>query len=294
MAKPRPSLGRFPRKRDHGHQAGNPETDPRPPGSDSGRPQALGLQAHGPDGRSGPRVHPPPCHAAKHLDPRGPGAAPQGGGPAKVRRRRTGCPSGRPGPKAARPSGPRRRPAPHLMWREARGPADVRRTSGGADPHGSAPDPPQTPTPVRPHLAQAKPGTRPHWRQCGGVRSARTLRRTQVSRKRDPRGRRTGRTLATRGPTWGARPACRRTGVVRLRPAGMGGRTGPSQHFATEALRGGQGECTCLRGLPSRPSSGGWIAFVVPSAGSMRDAAPSCFVTLQRLPTATPTTTTQQ
>lgn len=236
MALPRAALGRFPRKRDTVIGRGEPETASRP-------------SARSP---SGDLEEDPRRMASRRLDPMGgvgsgpPAAVPRrkatgpprpGGSPTRATDLRRpagggrGCPSGRPrspGRKAERTSSEARATSDVEGGTGPRGgPTDLRRRRPSRVGAGSAPNPHTGPT----------FGSRPPWRQGGGARSARTLRRTWCPGC-GPRGRRTGRPLATRGPAWGARPACRRTGVVRPRSAGTGGRTGPNQHPKQETRKG--------------------------------------------------------
>ena len=185
-------------------------------------------------------VHPPPCHAAKPPDPRGPEAAPQGrrtceGPPAA----NGDCPSGRPrspGRKAERTSSEARATSDVEGGTGPRGgPTDLRRRRPSRVGAGSAPDPHTGPSAREAKASRAD-------KAALATRRRREVREDLATDagvpERGPRGRRTGRLLATRGPAWGARPARRRTGVARPRSAGTGGRTGPSQHPQQETRKG--------------------------------------------------------
>lgn len=220
MAKPPRALGRFPRKRDHGHRAGTPETGP-PPRSDPERTRRLASSRQDPVGGRAP-AHPPPCRAAVRGPPRSPGSLTRPRVRKGPRRRRTRL--GASAPSAARPTGPPRA-RPHLG------------AEGGTGPH-----PPPTPTPA--------PAPRPRTRRRlrGRARPARTARRRRCPGC-GPRGRRTG-----TGPFSQRRPMGRPPCPAGERPSpGLGRREGDDGRGPTRIRRFGR-RVPRLRGtsLPGR------------------------------------------
>lgn len=116
---------------------------------------------------------------------------------------------------------------------------------------------PEPPYRSGPRRAQAQSWPRPRRRRRGGGGLARVPGGHRCPGG-GPRGRRTGTRAVSCDGAWGARPACRSTGVAQPRLAGTGGRTGSNRQsprdFPREVLRRLPPACAGLRvGLEREP-----------------------------------------
>lgn len=254
-------MGRFPRKRDMAIGRGTPETDPRP-----SRRTPSGDWRTGPRRLASSRMDPmggvgsgPPAAVPHRSDPT-PAAGTRPKRPADLRRSaavhgpdrpRTGRDAS-PGRKADRaPSGGRTAVHAGGGTGPRGGSTTFRRPGPARVLGGSAPDP---------HTGPARQRRKPP-----RAKAAQATARKRASRKGrltdpgapepGPRGRRTGTGDASRRRAMG-RPPCLQENGRRpaARPAGRGGRTGPSQHSSGWTAQAGRtGECTRLRGLLDGP-----------------------------------------